>query len=202
MALSAKVKINRINNLSDARYTAGMGVEWAGFCLDPNDPECLDRETYSAMTGWISGVKLVGEFGNCDYQNIAVRLAECPVDYVQTSNKETVNELKERDLKVIFEVEVSDKLETTLREAKDNIAYFLINKSDAELHNSGLKDILILSNQYPIILGFGFDAVNVTSITRSHPIKGIALDGGKEIKPGIKDFDHLADIFDALEIED
>lgn len=202
MALSTKVKINRIDNLSDARYTAGMGVEWAGFCLDPNDPECLDKETYMVMTGWISGVKLVGEFGDSDSETVAKMLADCPVDYVQTSTKYEVKNLTALGLPVILEVEDSDDLESTLIEGNDIVAYFLISKSSSELSDGRLNHILKLSNQYPIILSFGFDAANVNTITQSNPIEGIALDGGKEIKPGIKDFDHLADILEALEIED
>ena len=202
MALSTKVKINRIDNLSDARYTAGMGVEWAGFCLDPNDPECLDKETYMVMTGWISGVKLVGEFGHSNSETVVKLLADCPVDFVQTSTKDEVKNLTALGLQVILEVEVADDLETTLKEVKENVAYFLISKSSSELSDDRLNDILKLGNQYPIILSFGFDAANVNSFTHSNPLEGIALDGGKEIKPGIKDFDHLADILDALEIED
>ena len=33
-------------------------------------------------------------------------------------------------------------------------------------------------------------------------VKGISLKGGEEIRPGYKDFDELADILEALEIED
>jgi len=33
-------------------------------------------------------------------------------------------------------------------------------------------------------------------------VKGIEMEGGEEIKPGLKDFDELAEILEALEIED
>ena len=43
---------------------------------------------------------------------------------------------------------------------------------------------------------------NVNQIIDEYPIKGISLKGGDEIKPGLRDYDELADILEAIEIED
>ena len=61
MTLRTLVKISSVNNLSDARYAAGMGVELMGFNLDESSGNIVAPEQFRAITGWISGVKLVGE---------------------------------------------------------------------------------------------------------------------------------------------
>ena len=62
MALKTFVKISAINNLSDARYCAGMGVDMLGFALEPTNPDSISPEKYTEIIGWLSGVKFVGEF--------------------------------------------------------------------------------------------------------------------------------------------
>ena len=42
MGLKTLVKVSEVNNLSDARYCAGMGVEMIGFSLDENHPKFIE----------------------------------------------------------------------------------------------------------------------------------------------------------------
>ena len=57
MSLVTKVKAANITNLSDARYCAGMGVDWIGFPLSQVNPT-----VFSEITGWLSGPQWVVEF--------------------------------------------------------------------------------------------------------------------------------------------
>jgi phosphoribosylanthranilate isomerase len=59
-----------------------------------------------------------------------------------------------------------------------------------------------IAENHKILLGFGVEADNVLDLIDSSSISGIALKGGDEIKPGYKDFDALADILEAIEVED
>ncbi len=62
--------------------------------------------------------------------------------------------------------------------------------------------ILKISDKTSVILGSGISEFNVKSLVSSLNLYGIALEGGEEIKPGLKDFDELADILEELEVED
>jgi phosphoribosylanthranilate isomerase len=52
-----------------------------------------------------------------------------------------------------------------------------------------------------LLLGFGFDDKNIEQLLDSTPLKGISMKAGHEIRPGIKDFDELADILETLELD-
>src|SRR5882672_2338725 len=50
--LITKVKVSNVTNLSEARYCAGMGVDFLSFPISSIDPK-----TYQEITGWVAGPK-------------------------------------------------------------------------------------------------------------------------------------------------
>lgn len=211
MALKTFVKISEVNNLSDARYCAGMGVDLMGFRLDPTNELSLSPEKFSEITGWISGVKLVGEFYESSALVIKELIDSYAIHYIQTNKAEELDYLSTLKIPIMLNIDVSslektDYLEETIMEYADKIAYFVLTSSgsdtDSVVFDKFLPDITALSKDYPIILGFGISANNVESIINSVEITGIELQGGDEIKPGFKDFGELADILEALEVDD
>ena len=60
MALKTFVKISSVNNLSDARYCAGMGVDIIGFDLHEGSDHYVSPSKFKEIERWISGVKLAG----------------------------------------------------------------------------------------------------------------------------------------------
>ena len=61
MALVTKVLAGSISSLSDARYYAGMGVEWLGFDVNPNSKSFVSPAVFKDITGWISGPLAVAQ---------------------------------------------------------------------------------------------------------------------------------------------
>ena len=59
-----------------------------------------------------------------------------------------------------------------------------------------------LSSQLNLFLGAGITPANANSLCELPGLYGFALDGGDEIKPGLRDFDQLAAILESLELED
>src|SRR5215831_10500514 len=51
--LITKIKVGQVTNLSEARYCAGMGVDFLSFPISSIDPK-----TYQEITGWVVGPKL------------------------------------------------------------------------------------------------------------------------------------------------
>lgn len=211
MALRTFVKISEVNNLSDARYCAGMGVDLIGFCLDPTNPKAVTPEQFTEITGWIAGVKLVGEFYESSALIIKELLDSYPVNYVQISNIQELDYLSTINIPVILNVDLSrleepEHLIKSVEESASRVAYFLLTNggqdADEEIYDKFLQEINHITKDHQVLLGFAISAENVMSKITDTSIAGIALQGGDEIKPGYKDYDELADILEALEIDD
>ena len=208
MALKTFVKISGINNLSDARYCAGMGVDVLGFSFEPDNPDYIDPTKYTAITEWLSGVEFCAEFSQATAEQIQETLQQYPqVAYLQIRNADYLPVLQLLRIPIILRLDAalledSTALQEIMQKSAADVAYFFF-EDDAELQNTDQIDMVLhLAEQYPLILGFGLDEKNVLAILENSHIKGIALRGGDEIKPGLKDFDDLADILETIEIDD
>ncbi len=198
MALRSLVKISSVNNLSDARYTAGMGVELMGFNLDPDSDQHISPEEFHAITSWISGVKLVGEVSSLTNLNLSELIDEYPVDYIQVIGT-TELEIGGCPLPVIIRIDRADQ--GHIRKIFDRFgqepAWYLL-EPNVPLDDSQLTWCMEKAASYPMILGSNIELKNL-DLLLDGGFHGISLKGGNEIRPGYKDFDELADILEALE---
>ncbi|MFA0963907.1 phosphoribosylanthranilate isomerase [Roseivirga sp. BDSF3-8] len=207
MALKTFVKISGVTNLSDARYCAGMMVNMIGFDLDPDSKQFTAPEKFAEITEWLSGVELVGEFNQMDVDSIRETGEAYRLDAIQTSSVEVAPHLvKATTLPVIFKLDVSQmedpaEMRPIIEKIGNAVAFTLIESEGEEKGEAWMKASLDVSEHFPVVLGIGVTASNVSDLTNSN-LKGISLRGGEEIKPGLKDFDELADILEALEVDD
>jgi phosphoribosylanthranilate isomerase len=207
MALKTFVKISGINNLSDARYCAGMIVDILGFSFEPEYPNFMSPDKYTAITEWVSGVSFAAEFDESDPEQIKEILSQYPkVDFLQITKAEDLPALRLLQLPIILKIDLSTtkgaSLTDILQQSAQDVAFYLIENSSEETQAAVLDEVLHLTTEYPILLGFGLSQDNVLEIIEKYPIKGIALKGGDEIKPGYKDFDELAEILETIEVDD
>lgn len=205
MALKTTVLVSGINNLSDARYCAGMGADMMGFNLDVNHPDHLTEEAFKEITGWVSGIKLVGEFDQATGQEIQEKVTSLNLDLVQLNKMYLLDEIRNINRPVIQKVFIDkDTIEADLLEMlnlyKEDVAFFLVYSNDFttidETNSRLLRD---LSGLYKIIIGFGIEKQNINLILDEIRPEGIGLQGSDEIKPGLKTFDELEEIFEVLE---
>ena len=186
MGLKTFVKVGNISNLSDARYCAGMGVDQLGFNINETDSSYMSNEAIESIRAWISGIEVISEG----------KIPEDPslFDASQSSDKELL--------------ESSEKpmiLEITLEELKSysttpgNLDYFMLVGDKTSLDNNDINEINNHSKVHPIVLSYGFDANNIEVILEQTQLKGIAMSGSQEIRPGFKDYDELADILELLD---
>jgi phosphoribosylanthranilate isomerase len=207
MQLRTFVKISEVNNLSDARYCAGMGVNLLGFNIDPNSSQSIAPDRYKEIIDWVAGVKLVGEFDQSSAEEVGEHLQQYPVDVIQCNKEENLQGFHKLGKPVIFRIDVSEidsaeELQQLMERNKGVAEFFLLENKDEDYRISLEKEIFALARQYPIVLGFSITEDNVIDLLDEYPFKGIALKGGDEIKPGYKDFDELADILEQLESDD
>lgn len=207
MALKTFVKISGVNNLSDARYCAGMLVDVIGFTLDKNDPTYIGTEKFTEITEWLSGVSIAAEFTTSNADEIRAALQDVAVDYIQVNNTALLAELLDLQVPLMLHIDVDQEKSLTgiqqkMAETAQYVKYFVIEGENRSHLSSLQKDLLSLTATYPILLGFEITENNVHRLIDTTDIKGIALKGGEEIKPGLKDFDELADILESIEIDD
>ncbi|KYG81222.1 hypothetical protein AWW67_07645 [Roseivirga seohaensis] len=195
MALRTFVKVSGINNLSDARYCAGMEVNQLGFEIEESASNYTDIQKYKEITEWLSGVEYVGEISSANSVIKAV-IEGYQLDAIQVEHIEQINEALETGLAVSFLAHDMDLVKAAWETSGKKLAYILLDASeiDQAMLNTLSKDI-------PIVLASGFTAETVTELAKSD-LKGIAIQGGSEIRPGYKDFDEMADILETLEIDD
>ncbi|MCC5932513.1 MAG: phosphoribosylanthranilate isomerase [Cyclobacteriaceae bacterium] len=203
MALKTFVKISKVNNLSDARYCAGMGVDVMGFSLDPSREDFVDPEKFSAISSWLAGVLLAGEFEECDANDIIKSCELYELDYIQVNNPALLPELRDLNKSLILKIDIEgfNDIENARAMMERNtmpVEFYLLESESDPDDQTLLHFITELAAEFPLVLGFGIRKENIAFIMQSH-LKGIALKGGNEVKPGFKDFDELADILELLE---
>ena len=86
--LKTLVKVSGVNNLSNARYCAGMGVDMLGFDMDS-----MQIEQFHEIKNWVSGVKIVGETKNESADYILEKIDQFKPDLIEIDNLESAIEL-------------------------------------------------------------------------------------------------------------
>ena len=186
MELKTSVKVSEVNNLSDARYCAGMGVQMMGFVMKHDTKPVISKENYLAITGWIEGVDYVGEFWNASDDEILAIQNELDFAYLQTDDVDQANRLAEKGFQVILQLGEFPTGELS------SISYVIV---EGDLDLESLKQASELNE---IIFSGDITLENLDIILESE-VSGIQLKGGEEIRPGYKNFDELADILEELD---
>ena len=167
--LKTTVYISDINNLSDARYCAGMMVDYLGFNIGK-----IGVEEFREITQWVEGT-IVAEFNAIDVDKINSVIEEFKLDYVALNADSIPGDI---NTKVIL---ISDK-------PNSNCEFQLVDKESIDNNFTS-----------PILVSGDFQPNDIDAILSHKNVKGICLKGGDEISPGQKDFDDLADILEILE---
>jgi len=199
MALKTFVRISNVNNLSDARYCAGMEVNQIGFNIVPENENYTDPVKFKEISNWLSGVEFVGEIDSDSVIDIDKLVENYQLDALQVTTIDQVEKAKLVGIPIIFKVDMTMLTEALLESLKDDVSYFLVDSLQTGEISS---DLLKLASTYPLVMSFGFTTATVDHIITTTSIKGIAMKGGLEERPGFKNFDELADILETLEIDD
>lgn len=205
MALKTKVKINRITNLTDARYCSGMYVDVLGFSLEEGAPNYISPTQFQEITGWIAGIDFAAEFTDSDAYTIERRLADYPgISWIESVDLDALIELKSLGKELIYRLdyEALESLLPRLSLLNDDQITLHLTSDHKLLTIDNLDIIMDLSSKVKLLLGFGITPENALSLAALPGLVGFALDGGDEIKPGLRDFDQLGSILENLEVAD
>ena len=87
MNFITKVKLGSITNLSDARYAAAAGIDYLGFCFDPNHQNYIAPMKAKEIIDWITGCEIVAEFGNQSKEEIKTMNDVIRFDFIELNNQ-------------------------------------------------------------------------------------------------------------------
>ena len=191
--------IRGINNLSDARYCAGMGADKLTFVLDPALPNHLDAKTVKELAGWIAGVELIGEFDQLSAPAINALAAECALDAVLLRSFRTPEALAEIAPPVYLELTPAGLAAGPEILPSTPVGFVVELPADAPAEAA--EALTALATRRPLWLGPGLHPERAREWATRLPLAGLSLPSGHEVKPGLRDFDQLEAVFEALEME-
>ncbi|MES2797475.1 MAG: hypothetical protein V4683_16005 [Bacteroidota bacterium] len=188
MALKTTVKVSGVNNLSNARYCAGMGVDLLGFDMDT-----LPLEQFNEIKNWVAGVKIVGETNADSIEVLIEKLNQYKPDLVELNSKSLAEALLTlNNIPVILKY----ASESSIVDLPKNVKYVLSNNSltDLEVFKNLDKSIptLLISDEL-------YDKNLVDSTAKNI---GIFLIADQEERPGYSNFENIMEILESLEIDD
>jgi phosphoribosylanthranilate isomerase len=190
--------IRGINNLSDARYCAGMGADKLTFVLDPALPGHLDTKTVKELAGWVAGVELIGEFDQLTAPEINAIAAECALDAVLLRRPRPADELAEIAPPVYVEL-AAEFVAADYSLPASVVGLVLELPTTAE--SATLAAARALAFRRPLWVGPGLHPQRARDLASQLPLAGLVFPAGDEVKPGLRDFDQLEAVFEALETE-
>ncbi|MDX2188816.1 MAG: hypothetical protein SFY32_03040 [Bacteroidota bacterium] len=191
--LQHKVYIQSVNNLSDARYCAGMGVQFLGFDCNPINHRYVGIDLVNAIKGWISGIEVIAECVGMNNEDINNVINALNPEYLLV---ESGNDFAfKTPLMYLFDLDSSTKKYPPFG------SKVVLEGSSNSLnnHHSLIKDMRD-EYGYQLIFATGVSKDSIPELFHTYQAFAIALKGGNESAPGLKSFDELADILEFIEV--
>lgn len=185
MALKTTVVVGNITNLSDARYCAGMGVDYLCFPAHRINPK-----TFEEITGWVSGPTFVLDVSQVG--DIKATLEQYNTDHILLTTHQLEFLPILRGKKLIMRLESSlINLNFHTENQPIEILFLLAEESQiADLpREKGFSTLVKVQ-----------EASSLESLLQQK-VAGIWLDGSDEDRPGLKDYSTLEVVLEQLETE-
>ena len=191
------VKIRSVNNLSDARYCSGMMVDVIGFNLNSNHKDGVSIEALKAITQWIQGPQIAGEFEDMELELIQTYLPLVDLDIIETSDPDLLVPLSKTGKKIYLKINLDtiENEQTLLNKIKEGqMAHKIVVCGFQKSKKKTLiEPLLHYTRSEQIINGFNLDLNQIDS----WPAIEIMATG--EEKTGFKDYGEIMDILEYIE---
>ena len=197
MPLKTLVKVGHITNLSDARYCAGMGVEMLGFSAVTGNENFIDPKKYQEIRGWVSGPAVVAEIYGLKMESLPEVMENYAPDYLELTVTDLANLPAQISTNLILRVDEKAFIgyNDIINSYKNQISYLIVDQTE-----NSTDFVKTISDKFSVLLTPQPD-VDIISLLDSSPVKGLSLNGSMELKPGLKDYDHLAEVLEALDVD-
>jgi phosphoribosylanthranilate isomerase len=189
--LKTKVILSHVTNLSDARYAAGMGVDFIGFSINPTSKYFVTDSDVNTIRDWLSGVGIIGEvIEKKDAENYKI-------DYEQINSTYSLDAFDQPILKIKVDDTNISNINTILSSYSQQVPFFILDLSGLEWteHKAELETAC---NNNECYISAEFTPDNINEYLTLSP-EGIVLYGSQEAKPGLSNYDGIADILEVLD---
>jgi phosphoribosylanthranilate isomerase len=187
MSLKTLVKVGSITNLSDARYCAGMGVDWLGFTVVEGQDRYISPKQFQDIRGWVSGPKIVAQiYGIPSADALTGILEQYQPDLLELG----MNDLKKFTLPLALPFILSVPSAEAINDIDGPKPQYLLVDTLGEVYNDSIPILVTVHS-----------ADDAEKVIQRTEVKGIALQGGQEIRPGLKTYDEMGDILEMLEVD-
>jgi phosphoribosylanthranilate isomerase len=184
--LKTKVKASGIHHLTDARYFASLGATWLGFDAGSPDNYREKAMLVGAIKEWVDGVLIIGEF---DVQPLPILL-----EWIQLAGLDGVQVPEHRVEDIVPFLPQDVTILIDFSQNPDN--------QKMELWSSKSEAFILQPHQvnpdFNCIYEWRHSPQELDFFLKRHQPYGISITGGKEEKPGVKSFDELDDLLEAL----
>lgn len=188
--LKTKIIAADITNLTDARYFAAWGVDYITFVGDPNSNRFIAPNQVKEIKDWLEGPTYAISYPGVDIdETVFEQLSVLEMDTYVLSRfinpSESIN-----DALIIREI-----IEEDIKEQDEEI---LILKCEENTITT-LKEHENFLSKNEVYLDGNFSKDEIVDLLEKYRIAGFVLRGGEEEKVGLKSFDELDEIMEALE---
>lgn len=187
MNFLTKIKLSRLNNLSDARFAAASGIEYISFCFDQLNERYISPAHAKQIMDWLSGVECIGEFINEPVETINEVCKLINLHLVQVKGNYTPEDIAGIKVPVIWEIDDNGAVPPGV------FAVQVIYQNGIPSLAQSVKTIFHFTNE---------TTQTIKGVIQTHRPFAISFTGGDEDKPGLRDFSELSDVLDALAVED
>ncbi len=185
--LNKKVLVKGITSLSEARYCAGMFVDYISFDFDPASDFFTDDKQFEEIRGWLSGVKILGSKEKANEAEISEIINEKNLDgFLFSQSQYTILGLVDTNTKLL-EWPITD-LDILPSDLDSNV--ILVLTAGNEITETQIREI-------PNLVLQGYDFENVKYLNED--IQGYAFNGSIETQIGNNAYH---DLIEALEFID
>ncbi len=197
MPLKTLVKVGAITNLSEARYCAGMGVDMLGFNVVEDTDNFISAKNYQDIRGWLSGPKFVTEIYKFKHNTPGSVIENYAPDFLELDLEDLTRLPNNIVTPLILSIDevTFEKYQEHIDQWKQQIAFVILQQSK---NNTTFNSQI--TKQFPVLISPSANK-DIQQMVDSLNAKGIVLNGSSEIKPGLKNYDHLADVLEQLEVE-
>jgi len=186
--LRTRVKVGNVTHLSDARYCAGMGVDFLGFPVGASGG--LSPEQVKEIGGWISGPEF---FLEPDRELAAEELNRYGLSTIQVKAHQLITAARLANCSFIVTLEPQQ-----WHEVKNTLAHLRVLFVELTF-SKALPPALLeeIKTSYPVYILV--ENKEQLAIASDWPVDGFSFTGSGEIKTGLKDFSVLASMLESLE---
>ncbi len=204
------IKASRITNLTDARYFAAKEVQFLGFNLDEGTEGYMDPMFMKAIIEWVEGPKIIGEFSVSSPEHVLEAKSFLNLHGIQVEVRFNgrANEVTEKSGEstcfLLYPVGKQDALtlvEQFYSEVPKGTDYVVLDFTESGLDTRMLlKDDFWKRNiaRFPTLIQIDAPADEYPLLWEGLEPVGFNFRGGDEEKVGVKSFDELDAVFDAL----